>query len=200
MPRPTRRAAAKRPRIVDSSEEEEWEDDTLPASEEEHLGTDSSDEEGSSDEFTVDRIIDKRTKRGVAEYRVRWEGYESPDDTWERIENLATATEAVKEYEASTQAESAAPPAAATTGTTEGGRAAAAKQPARAWPMEQTDINEASAGPSLSLPPPKPPPPLPSLSHRRGEHRGHRSGVSPRLQAWDVRRDSDEIGRGATIP
>ena len=167
MPRPTRRAAAlrstgrsrRRPLIVDSSEEEEV-DGTL--SEEEHCGADSSDGEGSSDEFIVDRIMDKRTKRGVVEYRVRWEGYDSADDTWERIENLATATEAVKEYESSSQAESAAPPL--TAGTKGGRGTAAAKQPARAWPMEQTDINEASAGPSLSSHPPRPSHPAPPVS------------------------------------
>jgi hypothetical protein len=52
----------------------------------------SDDEEGSSDEgssqFVVEAILDKRIVGGKAEYLIKWQGYNDPDDnTWEPIEN-----------------------------------------------------------------------------------------------------------------
>ena len=40
-------------------------------------------------EYDVERIIDSRKRRGKVEYRIRWEGYEEQDDTWETFEQLA---------------------------------------------------------------------------------------------------------------
>lgn len=41
--------------------------------------------EETEDEYVIERVIDRRVdKTGRAyEYRVRWEGYEAEDDTWE---------------------------------------------------------------------------------------------------------------------
>ena len=49
--------------------------------------------------FAVDRILDKRTKRGGVQYLVRWEGYSPEFDSWEPITNLDRAKAKVEEYE-----------------------------------------------------------------------------------------------------
>uniref|UniRef100_A0A915CTD1 Chromo domain-containing protein n=1 Tax=Ditylenchus dipsaci TaxID=166011 RepID=A0A915CTD1_9BILA len=38
--------------------------------------------------YEVERIIDKRTKGGVLEYKVQWKGYSKDSDSWEPAENL----------------------------------------------------------------------------------------------------------------
>ena len=38
--------------------------------------------------YEVDRIINKRRKKGKTEYLIRWKGYQEEDDTWEPEENL----------------------------------------------------------------------------------------------------------------
>ena len=51
-------------------------------------------------EYEVDRIIDHRTRYNRREYRVRWKGYNNPDDdTWETIKTLHKVRNLVKEYE-----------------------------------------------------------------------------------------------------
>ena len=42
-------------------------------------------------------MASKRFGRKI-KYRVRWEGYEQQDDTWEPIENLRNSTDTVKEF------------------------------------------------------------------------------------------------------
>ena len=49
-------------------------------------------------EYEVDKIVDHRT-RPRKEYRVRWKGYLSSDDTWKPISNLQIAKELIEEYE-----------------------------------------------------------------------------------------------------
>ena len=51
-------------------------------------------------EYEVDRIVDHRTRYNRREYRVRWKGYDNPDDdTWETIKTLHKVRNLVKEYE-----------------------------------------------------------------------------------------------------
>jgi hypothetical protein len=57
----------------------------------------SSDEEQPM-EFEVERILDKRMVRRTVEYLLRWRGYESEDDTWEKKDNL-TCNELIRDYE-----------------------------------------------------------------------------------------------------
>jgi hypothetical protein len=39
-------------------------------------------------EYEVEKILDKRVKKGKTEYLIRWKDYGSEDDTWEPTENL----------------------------------------------------------------------------------------------------------------
>jgi hypothetical protein len=54
---------------------------------------------GGQSEYEVERILDKRRRRGKVEYLVKWTVYELYDATWEPVENLKNATEAVSDYE-----------------------------------------------------------------------------------------------------
>ena len=51
------------------------------------------------DEWYVEKIINKRTKKNRIEYLVKWEGYPEWESTWEPLSNLNHAKEAVAEYE-----------------------------------------------------------------------------------------------------
>ena len=41
-----------------------------------------------SNVFIVENIVDKKIKRKKIFYKVKWEGYESSENTWEPIESL----------------------------------------------------------------------------------------------------------------
>jgi hypothetical protein len=41
-----------------------------------------------AEEFEVDKIVDVRTRRGKRQYKMKWSGFESKDDTWEPEKNL----------------------------------------------------------------------------------------------------------------
>ena len=51
------------------------------------------------DEWYVEKIINKRTKKNRIEYLVKWEGYPEWESTWEPLSNLNHAKEVVAEYE-----------------------------------------------------------------------------------------------------
>jgi transposase InsO family protein len=53
--------------------------------------------EVSDDTYEVEEIMDKRVRKGRTEYRVRWKGYDSSDDTWEPTGNL-NCPELVRRY------------------------------------------------------------------------------------------------------
>jgi len=40
------------------------------------------------EEYTVEKILDKRTRGGKTEYLIKWEGYPDSENTWEPDENL----------------------------------------------------------------------------------------------------------------
>ena len=43
----------------------------------------------SDEEYEVEKIIDKRVKKGGVEYFVKWKGWDDPsDNTWEPVDNL----------------------------------------------------------------------------------------------------------------
>ena len=41
------------------------------------------------DFYQCERIVGKRLAKGVTQYCVKWAGYETKDNTWEPLENLA---------------------------------------------------------------------------------------------------------------
>lgn len=51
------------------------------------------------DEYEVERILDKRTRRRKVEYLVKWIGYPEYEATWEPLAHLTNATDAIAEFE-----------------------------------------------------------------------------------------------------
>jgi hypothetical protein len=52
-------------------------------------------------EWEIERIIDRRRSRGRIEYLVKWKGYDSYDNQWLTVSQLANARDAVREFEES---------------------------------------------------------------------------------------------------
>jgi hypothetical protein len=57
--------------------------------------------EDATEEYEVERLLDRRIARGQEQFLVRWRGYTAFDDTWEPRANLANAKELLAEFERS---------------------------------------------------------------------------------------------------
>ena len=61
----------------------------------------------SDEEYEVEKILDKRQRKGGIEYLVKWKNFDDPDDnTWEPSDNLADAEAKIKQFEKDLEAKS----------------------------------------------------------------------------------------------
>ncbi len=71
--------------------------------EEEHDDEDEDDEDEDDEIFEVRKITGKRVLekagKGILQYKVRWRGFGPEADTWEPLDNLATALDLVSDHE-----------------------------------------------------------------------------------------------------
>ncbi|TMW39579.1 hypothetical protein DOY81_015341 [Sarcophaga bullata] len=50
-------------------------------------------------QFTVEKIVSRRVRKGRVEYLTKWQGFEEPENTWEPAESLFFCIEMIKKYE-----------------------------------------------------------------------------------------------------
>jgi hypothetical protein len=58
-----------------------------------------SDDDGDAPHYEIDRVVDKRTRRGKDEFLVQWKGYGAKDNTWLTRADLRHAAQALQTFE-----------------------------------------------------------------------------------------------------
>jgi len=58
-------------------------------------------------EYSVEKILRKRNRRGRTEYFVKWEGYDEDEGTWEPVDNLTGCTLLISEFDKNLNASTA---------------------------------------------------------------------------------------------
>ena len=51
-----------------------------------------------SDEYEVEKIVDKRVRNGKVEYKIKWVGYSMEECTWEPLKNLENIKKMIDDY------------------------------------------------------------------------------------------------------
>ena len=49
--------------------------------------------------YNIEKILGRRKQNGVLKYKIKWQGYNISQCTWEPMKNLVTAKELVEEYD-----------------------------------------------------------------------------------------------------
>jgi transposase InsO family protein len=63
------------------------------------LSLEEKEKEKNSEEYEVEKVIDKKDEEGEKYYLVKWKGYDSSANTWEPLKNLIHCRERIKEFE-----------------------------------------------------------------------------------------------------